>query len=486
MKYGRLTFGCGNIGDQTQVIGLDALYASMNIPKEDIVDLSFGQLSMYRGEKVIFPIFGCMISKDEDLEYARYHSPSPDIIPVFLGFFAADYGAPDMFAKFLAKNGDLPILCRDELSASIFRKKGYKAEFWGCLSLLTQVATDISPKKNTVFYESTVLKNAKTLDINDLIPEPLRQYPKVELFSQDIMDDEQHMSLSCKDRNEREYALMLQREKLLAEQAVYVVASSIHLTLPCIAMGIPVLFAGPDNSDRNILPHSLYKYCNPKKYDDCRLPPTPSIDAIKAQLMETARDLLLCACRREEENEALVAKVINVKNMYMPQKKAHYKLPITNRGYIGIDCMRPSMGDDFFYKLTGKLPQDTDLVFYGTGELGRITLQNMYELVKKCRSFTFIDSDKAKHTQNFAGFFPVEGPDSIEKYNKENLTIFITMSGSTDGPAEEVARYLETRHNLVNGVHFYWYEYIVMSLFQVCFGYPAYVPSFYPPSKRMV
>jgi hypothetical protein len=486
MKYGRMILGAGNIGDQAQLIGLDALYAAMDIPKEDLVDLTFKELHTYRGEKIICPIYGCWISKQSTLEYARYHHPSPDIIPVFLGIFAADFGIPDTLSKFLKKNGDLPILCRDEFSVNVFRKKGYRAVFWGCLSLLTQ-ATGLSlSKKDTVFYEAPALSHGH---INSLIPELIRHHAKVLLPGQDIMDDAQHMMLSAKDRNAHEYALMSQREALLAERAEYVIATSMHLALPCIAMGIPVLYLSPDaRSPRNILPHSLYKYCNPEEFDASRLPPVPDIHVVKVRLLETARNLLVCARNREMENEALIDAVVDVQKIYFMQKKEHYKVPIPNRGYIGIAYDRPQCltMEDFFYHLTGKIPQETNLIFYGAGGFGRLTLNNMYLLVKKCRTFTFIDGDETKHTKKFAGYFSVSSPEILQNYNTDNLVIFITMSGNTGGKAESAARYLEEHYSLVNGINFYWYEYIVMSLFQFCFGYPAYVPSFYPPNQRMI
>jgi FlaA1/EpsC-like NDP-sugar epimerase len=141
---------------------------------------------------------------------------------------------------------------------------------------------------------------------------------------------------------------------------------------------------------------------------------------------------------------------------------------------------------NFFYELTGKVPQETDLIFYGAGENGLQLLQNLYNTVIKCKSFSFVDSDPAKHNKTFAGFFPIKKPSDIKQYDKDNLVIFITTFGSTGGIAESIAKNLEQNFDLINGIHFYWYEYIVASLFQVCFGYPAYMPIFLPHSKHFV
>jgi hypothetical protein len=482
MKWGRYIIGAGNIGDQAQLIGLDALYAYMGIDKKDTVDLNFKELHTYRGDTVICPIYGCHFAIKERLAYARVHAPSPDIIPVFLGFFAADFGVLELFDKFFKNTMNMPVLCRDEFTATVFHKWQRPAMFWGDLSLLAPDWTGVTQKRDTVFYEPSAFTNGESVD--DFIPAAFRNYKKYELRRQDIMDDAEHMAMTPRERNLREYDMMLERERMLYEHGAYVIASSLHLTLPCISLGIPVLFKRTEAySPRNFVPHSLYPFSNLDRFDPACLQPVPDITPVKKYLLKSASRVLTTLQKRHEEDTAFFREFEDMKTV-MNLKKEHFKLPVINMGYIGLSSQHCVM-DNFFYIMTGKLHQEIHLLFWGAGEIGNTTLQNLYEFVQQCKSFSFIDNARGDTGEMFGDLFPIITPDKIKNYDKDSIVIFITTYGSTGGTAEHIARVLEEEYGLIHGLHFYYYEYLVASMFGACFGSPAYVPSFYPPKKRL-
>ena len=481
MKFGRYLISAGNMGDQAQLIGLDSLYSYMGINKEDTVDLHFNSLHTYRGEKVICPVYGCHISTQDMLEFARYHNPSPDVVPVFIGFFSADFGIPEIFAKFLSRTS-LPILCRDKFSADVFSKWGLPASFWGCLSLLTPEWPKIERKRDTVFFEESTCNHGKTID--GFIPHSLRNCKIRALHGQNLMDSAEHMALAPLEKNAREYDMMLNREKVLFEHAAFVIASSLHLVLPCIAMGIPVLFLrNSTGSPRNIVPYSLYPQCDLDNFDPQKSPTVPDVGSVKKYLFESAGKLLTTAFKQAEENHEAYSVAKKAEKIFCLEKH-HSKMPIINRGYSRLS--HANLSKDFFYRMTGKLSSETDLFFYGAGEIGKTTLQYVYEFVKECRSFSFIDTEKGTRSEKFGGIFPILPPDEIRKYDENNIVIFITAYGSTGGTAENIARYLEEELNLIHGIHFYYYEYIIATMFQACFGSSGQVPSFYPPTEQLV
>lgn len=122
-----------------------------------------------------------------------------------------------------------PVGCRDKKSMKIFKKNGIDCYFSGCLTLTL-------PKQKTTDDVGTYIC---LVDINEKLEAKLREYLK------DTKLEIRKFSHKCDYRKsnatiERRFEVV---EELLTQyqNAKFVVTRRLHVTLPCIALGTPVL-----------------------------------------------------------------------------------------------------------------------------------------------------------------------------------------------------------------------------------------------------
>lgn len=162
--------------------------------------------------------------------------PGENIIPVFYGFHISDWHGGRILEYFLSPHcisylkKHEPIGCRDRKTMERLREKGVEAFYSKCLTL-TFPKRSRSPDNGKVFLVG-INKNAP-------LPESLgSKLVYVTHGVKDYFDDEIKISMAG-------HILEMYRE-----QASLVVTSKIHCAMPCIAMGIPVVFFGDKNDYR--------------------------------------------------------------------------------------------------------------------------------------------------------------------------------------------------------------------------------------------
>lgn len=214
-----------NIGDYAQLLAIDNLYSYMGVDEEDIIRIEYYDLLDYDGEYVILPInfifFNPYYGERELLL-------SPRIIPVFLGIHCINANFSINEFNYFSKYS--PIGCRDERTMELFRKAGIHAYLQGCIS------ATLPQRPQGVYERIYVVDIPETL--NRYLPQNISDNT-IYLSQQFYGNMEEHLiKESCETI--REY--MKKRLKLYRDTAKLVITSRLHCAVPCIAMGIPVIF----------------------------------------------------------------------------------------------------------------------------------------------------------------------------------------------------------------------------------------------------
>lgn len=215
-----------NIGDYAQILAIDNLYKQMGIKPQEIVYIEYYDLFDYDGEYVVLPvnfIFFNAFYGEKNLVL------SPKIIPIFLGihiingnFNEAEW---DYFKKYA------PVGCRDEGTLSVFRSKGIEAYLQGCITVTF-------PKRNKGNYDKIYFVDVPQ-SLEEFIPDGIAK--NAVRLSHEIYGDIERWLKDEECASIKEY--MEKRFSLYKNTASLVVTSRLHCAAPCMAMGIPVIFA---------------------------------------------------------------------------------------------------------------------------------------------------------------------------------------------------------------------------------------------------
>lgn len=230
--------GEGNIGDAIQSLAMENLYREMGIAPESLRLIPRDAINTYDGEPCLLPLQGWF-------GYFADIFPFPwseCITPFFSGFHLTstwgsrerfvEMGMPDHMRPFQ------PIGCRDRGTMRFLREQGLSAYLSGCVTL-TFPARQSEPEDGKVFL----------VDVNDeikqLIPPAILQQADQSIthyhyFSSYPVDEQ--AALDFEDRARR----ILGRYR---DEARLVITSRIHVALPCLAMGIPVVFLDDKGGD---------------------------------------------------------------------------------------------------------------------------------------------------------------------------------------------------------------------------------------------
>lgn len=220
MKYGLPSVPLGhNIDDAVQSLLLRDLYEEHGVECSEYVPV--GQSFRYKGEKLLLPMNSCNVYGGP--VDAKKFSASPDVDYRYLGFHL--HGDLRTFQKNVRLESDYPIGCQDVPTRDFLRSLGYNAYFSGCISMTL-------PKRqegdyNLVYViDDDAKKGLPFCDPVDLRPITSLCLPKDTPWEK------------CEE-------LARDRLALLRDTAKLVITSRLHVYLPCVAMGIPVLFTRP-------------------------------------------------------------------------------------------------------------------------------------------------------------------------------------------------------------------------------------------------
>ncbi len=191
--------------------------------------------------------------------------PSEAVEPVFFGFHASYYN--DFNKRFL--EGDSiaylktqePIGCRDRQTRDWLRERGVDAFYSKCLTL-TFPKRERAPENGKVFL----------VDVEYYpIPKSLRKKGiKVSQMTVPFYDDDTKRKM------------MRQLLETYKKEAALVVTSKLHCAMPCLAMGIPVVFIGKPDDYRTTILRDMGLSIQPY-----RLPKSRPLRLLKWALYET-------------------------------------------------------------------------------------------------------------------------------------------------------------------------------------------------------
>lgn len=220
MKYGLLSVPWGhNIGDAVQSLLLRDLYEEHGVKCSEYVPV--GQSFRYKGEKLLLPMNSCNVYGGPG--DARKFATSSDIDYRYLGFHL--HGDLRTFGKNVKLKSDYPIGCRDVPTRDFLRSLGYNAYFSGCISMTLPKRPE-GDYRLVYVIDDDAKKGLPFCDPVDLRPITSLGLPKDAPWEK------------CEE-------LARDRINLLRDTAKLVITSRLHVYLPCVAMGIPVLFTRP-------------------------------------------------------------------------------------------------------------------------------------------------------------------------------------------------------------------------------------------------
>lgn len=212
-----------NYGDNLQFLAIDGLYNDMKIA--DVRYLDMHEIASYRGEKLILPLNWTIF--DANYMDGDYLIISPDIEPVFLGMALCGRDDDRFFNQeninYLKEHG--PIGCRDEYTYQKLNKYGIEAYINGCISIT------LSRRKSG---------GGKVILVD--VPIELERDIQKNLGTEfQCMTQQTYMGIE--EAKMTLPQVVRKHYKYIKENAKIVVTSRLHVASPCIAMGIPVIFA---------------------------------------------------------------------------------------------------------------------------------------------------------------------------------------------------------------------------------------------------
>ena len=291
MLYANIKFdgnrnGSVNIGDDLQILAIEYLYQYMGIDYKDVVRIRLSELSTYTGEYAILPVSFPLYGYREGTYIKMF---SPKIIPVFLGLSIMSNNISKEECDYLRRYE--PIGCRDYYTVKILRNHNILAYLNGCMTV-TLPQRDIM--KN---YEQ------KTVYLVD-IPTKYTKYIPDQLLKGCVIKSQ--ILEECVDPEKT----MRERLDEYEKNASVVITTRLHCVLPCLAMGIPVVFMKEKYSFRfSAISRFIHVYTE-EEFDKIDFSPKPvSYESKK-------KSILALAAKRITETYNRYREIFDLSNFY--------------------------------------------------------------------------------------------------------------------------------------------------------------------------
>ncbi len=230
MKFANIIYNKRNpritIGDDVQLLSVENLYNYMGIDYSEVIRIPLDACWDYDGEEVVLPVSFPLLS---------YHGAditcfSPKIHPVFLGICILATELSENDVEYLKQHE--PIGCRDYHTYETMKKYGILSYIGGCLTLGF-------PSR----WEKGDKKKVYCIDVTD----EFKQYIPSNIIEDCVFVSHTYY-LNDLDVIPEEKMRMVYEEYI--NNARMIITSRMHGALPCIAAGIPVIFAKDEYSYR--------------------------------------------------------------------------------------------------------------------------------------------------------------------------------------------------------------------------------------------
>ncbi len=214
-----------NLGDSILAVCADQILNKCKISLEDIVNIPlYGHVNITDPCKMF--LYG-HLGRQYDMEFMK----EKNVTPIFVGIGLKDSFLTDEEVEYFSVNE--PVLCRDEFTRDVLRRRGVRAYLFGCISLLLS-ERDKDIKGNRYYIvdvnENIDLQTLSTIDNNFVYMS--------------------HMVNNTGKSKFDGYRMALERLTEYRENAKMVITSRLHCMNPCVAMGIPTIAAGKNFSFR--------------------------------------------------------------------------------------------------------------------------------------------------------------------------------------------------------------------------------------------
>lgn len=267
MKFANLiskTIRTRNYGEDIQNHAVKLLYDRMGIDYADVVRITMQELFTYDGDEfLVVPINGPF--------WGEYNRISPKIIPVYLGVEILDNSVIDSmrFEQFS------PIGCRSQGTYELLTDRGIPAYINGCLTL-TLPRRDMSKKYEKVFIVDVCD------ELYERIPSEIKKDAiyKTHVFYHRNVTEEESLAAYDEYRN----------------TARLVITSRLHCAAPCVAFGIPVIYASKVFSKRSVWLSNIIPVYSEKDFDKINWnPDAPNVEDLKEILAQNAMEQIRSA-----------------------------------------------------------------------------------------------------------------------------------------------------------------------------------------------
>ncbi len=234
-----------NIGDYMQLIAIMNLYRIMGIPEKDVVRIEYYDMFDYSGEDIVLPInfiwFNPFWGERELILPESIH-------PVFLGIHSIGNDYSETEINYLKKFE--PIGCRDAYTYHVLRNRGIDTYLHGCLTA-TLPQREIKPQNGKVYFVD--------------VPELLQPYIPEAIKSNAVSISHQIYGSGLNRNSWEESAISLLKN--YKDDATLVVTSRLHCASPCMALGVPVVFAHQKKASSFAWITQLLKLYTPEEWD---------------------------------------------------------------------------------------------------------------------------------------------------------------------------------------------------------------------------
>jgi hypothetical protein len=273
----------GNIGDPMQSLAVENIYRKMGggVKVTDLLLVNRDEINVYDGLPCKLIMQGW---------FGHYASTFPlpwsdKVEPIFIGFHLSTIN--DTREKFISEKIHFkmkpfePIGCRDRNTMRFLQKLGLKAYFSGCMTLTFDTRTK-TPKNGKVFVVDLTKKAMKRL------PQKIKDIADMSITHFYYWN---HYPVSYEGALEFEQ----KARKILNryyEEACLVITSRIHVAMPCVALGIPVVFIHENNNDERFdVLHGILPIYHPRDmvWIDWN-PEIVNIDKLKSTIIKNAID----------------------------------------------------------------------------------------------------------------------------------------------------------------------------------------------------